>query len=165
MIASAHYRRAYCLDCKADADYAMIDQHYQRAIALEPINVQYHAAWICYLLTRARKISVEKAWEKAAELHSNQYNVLHFPVAQLALHRAQLDFAELVLGSIPETERVGNLAILWNELQVMFLADKSLWSGDAALIENAPGYLQLPPIYPDPMRYLRAWAKKAQIHE
>jgi len=158
MIASAHYRRAYCLDCKADMDYAAIEQHYQRAIELDPTNAQYHASWICYLLTRARSRAAEAAWEKVAVLHSKQYNVLHFPVAQLALHRAQLNFAELVLSDIPETERVGNLFVLWNKLQMLRLAEKAIEDGEEAP-STLTGYLQLPPIFPNPMRYLRARAE------
>lgn len=157
--AAEHHQVAYELDCVA-GHYLQIEHHYQRAIELDPTNPRYHADWVCYLLTRARPGATADAWAAAQKACPHAYEVLHFPVARLALHFVQLPFADDVLSSVPAERRVGDFAVLWDTLQMFWLAD-----GDQSVQISDELYQRgttLPPIFPDPLRYIRKWIEEAR---
>lgn len=109
--AYAHHYRAYNLDILA-REPRVVEDHYQRAIDLEPDNVWWRSRWVNYLITRGRMPAARNAWMEALDQFELPdpdadpaiYRNLHIWVARLLLHRGQLDMAEEVLNGIPEGE-------------------------------------------------------------
>jgi tetratricopeptide (TPR) repeat protein len=109
--AYAHHYRAYNLDVLARQP-RVVEDHYRRAIELEPDNVWWRSRWVNYLITRGRMPAARSAWLEALDQFELPdpdadpaiYRNLHIWVARLLLHRGQLDMAEEVLTRIPEGE-------------------------------------------------------------
>ena len=158
--AAEHYQLAYALDCAAE-DYCEVERHYQRTIELDPTEPQYHSSWVHYLQTRALPQATRDAWAAAIKSCPHAYDALHFPVAQLALYHAQLEFAEDVLLSVLVDKRVGDLAILWDMLQLLLLVDDG--QKEAMPDELEERFAALPPIFPDSMRYIRKWCTTQNV--
>jgi tetratricopeptide (TPR) repeat protein len=121
--AYAHHYLAFNLDVQGKGT-TDIEQHYPRAIELEPRTAWWHSRWICYLITRGQARRAERAWDDALDAlglpqpgggPAFVYEGLQLWVARLLLHRGRLDFAERVLKNVPADVRdthVGLRALL-----------------------------------------------------
>jgi tetratricopeptide (TPR) repeat protein len=106
--AYAHHYLAWNLDVEA-ADPLKVEQHYRRAIELEPSHAWYQGRFINHLITRGRTREAKAAWEEAlAEIYAvfphddrRIHEELHAETARLLLHRGQLAFAREVLDDVP----------------------------------------------------------------
>jgi hypothetical protein len=86
-----------------------VEEHYRRAIELDPLNVWWRSRWINFLITRGRMPEAQAAWNAATDAlglpdqdaDPSVYESLHIWVARLLVHRGQIDFAEKVLRGIP----------------------------------------------------------------
>jgi hypothetical protein len=102
-----HHYFAFNLDALAQQT-AQVEQHYQRAIELNPLHPWWRSRWITYLVTRGRPREARDAWEQAVNELSvspdsppELYKSLHKWVIRWLLHWVQLDFAESVMASVP----------------------------------------------------------------
>lgn len=118
--AYAHHYWAFNLDVQAEGT-TEVEEHYPKAIELEPHTPWWHSRWICYLITRGQARAAERAWDEALDAlalappggnaPAYAYEGLHVWVARLLLHRGQLDFAERVLESIPADVRESHVGL------------------------------------------------------
>ncbi len=108
----AHHYVAYNVDWLAlDEDRA--DCEYKRAVELNKEHPCWWSRRINFLITTGRLNEARQNWSDAkgalglflAEDSGYVYRELHLWVARLLLHRGQLDFADLVLASVPEPIR------------------------------------------------------------
>ncbi len=124
--AYAHHYYAYNLDIlgKQPGD---VEEHYRRAIDLEPHNAWWHGRLIGFYITRGRIKDARKQYSMALDallpidddkIELWLYKNLHMPIARLLLHRTRLDFAREVLGVIPSAMRkdIPWIPELWNRL-------------------------------------------------
>lgn len=105
--AYAHHYLAFNLDVEA-RDKARSLNHYARAKQEEPTHVWYHGRRICFLITIGRLDEAMEAWSEACAQFDDDPLIqteLHRPVAQLLLHRGQLDSARRVLDEVPPQDR------------------------------------------------------------
>jgi tetratricopeptide (TPR) repeat protein len=110
----AHHYLAYNLDWQA-VDPKRIEEHYQRAIELNRRHPWWWSRWISYLVTRGRSQMAQSEWRRALDaLNISGLDTpseraiaksLHRWVARWLLHWSQLDFAEIVLESVPPQYR------------------------------------------------------------
>jgi hypothetical protein len=86
-----------------------VEEHYLRAIELDPLNVWWRSRWSNFLITRGRMPEAQAAWNAATDAlglpdqdaDPRVYESLHLWVARLLVHRGQIDFADKVLRAIP----------------------------------------------------------------
>jgi tetratricopeptide (TPR) repeat protein len=120
--AYANHYLAYNLDVEA-RDKTRSLHHYGRARELEPTHVWYHCRCICLLITIGRLDEAIDAWSEACAQFDDDplvHTELHRPVAQLLLHRGQLQLARRVLDEVPPRDRsthdwYGSLDLLLTE--------------------------------------------------
>ncbi len=106
--AYAHHYLAFNLDIQAK-NTDEVEEHYQRAVDLEPRSPWFHSRWICYLVTRSQLRRAEHAWDDAIDALGSPsrrepnyvYEGLHRWVARILLHRGHLAFAKRVLDHLP----------------------------------------------------------------
>ncbi len=108
--AYAHHYLAWNLDVEAREESRIL-MHYTMARGLQPGHVWYHGRRICFLITTGRLEDAQESWSDArTDLDLGDEDLLiptelHRPVAQLLLHRGQLDFARRALDDIPPRSR------------------------------------------------------------
>jgi tetratricopeptide (TPR) repeat protein len=104
----AHHYLAFNLDILGQQP-RRVEEHYVRAIELDPLNVWWRSRWITFLITRGRTPEAQAAWSAATDALGLPdrdadpwlYESLHIWVARLLVHRGQIDFAEQVLRGVP----------------------------------------------------------------
>lgn len=107
--AYAHHYLAFNLDVDG-RDAPTVDEHYGRALALDPTVVWWHSRFIRFLLTRERIDDAHHAWDRAllrlpmdeAMPDDDLFVDLHTEVARQLIDALELDFAEEVLAGVPE---------------------------------------------------------------
>ena len=108
----AHHYLAYNIDWLArDEDRA--DREYKRAVELNSEHPWWWSRRINFLITTGRLNEARREWRDAttslrplvAQDSEHLFRALHLWVARLLLHRGQLDFADQVLASVPESIR------------------------------------------------------------
>jgi len=102
-----HHYKAYNLDYIAKNEDAS-EIHYRKAIEFNARHPWYWSRWINFLITTGRMKEARQEWTFAGNALSSPDNCddetfsnLHFWVAQLLVHRAQLDFASQILDEVP----------------------------------------------------------------
>jgi hypothetical protein len=105
----AHHYYAYNLDYVGKKS-AVVDQNYRIATEIDPKSTWWWSRRINFLITIGRVAAAKAAWEEARfQLAPRQdaeyYAGLHRWVARLAIEVGHLDFAESILGDVPETGR------------------------------------------------------------
>lgn len=128
----AHHYLAYNLDLLGQRP-GDVERHYRRAIALNGRHSWWRGRLVCYLLTRGRTAAAREEWDRAiddltaADRSDNVrfYETLHGWVADLALRRGLLDFADSVVSSVPASVRPQSprLTSLIRRLRAMQLAE------------------------------------------
>ena len=106
-----HHYKAYNLDYIAK-DEPSSELHYKMAVRLNPVHPWYWSRWINFLITTGRMKEAREEWVTAGNALSapdncddETFSHLHFWVAQLLIHRAQLDFAKQMLDEVPSRVR------------------------------------------------------------
>lgn len=143
----AHHYLAFNYDAQG-RDPDKVEQHYRKALALNPDQDWWHSRLISFLVTRGRIDDAREAWNDALDtlaggesVPSELYEELHLWVARLLLHRGELDFAGEVLKDIPGgvRERVPEIHALIRRLRALtqsaeygsvvpgYLADRQWW--------------------------------------
>jgi tetratricopeptide (TPR) repeat protein len=103
--AYAHHYVAWNLDILAE-DTERVLTEYTEARRLQDDHVWYHGRRICFLVTIGRLNEARDAWAEAlVALQGEERDAyvaaeLHRPIAQLLLHRGQLEFAATVLDDV-----------------------------------------------------------------
>jgi hypothetical protein len=114
----AHHYLAYNLD-RLGKDPERVERHYRGAIELNRTHPWWRARLIQFLLTRGRTAAARDEWDRALdELGGGDrtgnitfYETLHGWVADMALRRGQLSFADAVLGEVPANVRTESAQI------------------------------------------------------
>ncbi len=114
----AHHYLAYNLDIRGQ-EAPRVEEHYKKALQIEPANAWWNSRWINYLITRNRLAPAKQAWDEAMDMLGLPdedrdgwvYEHVHIWVARLLIHRGQLDFAREVLDSIPTGVRGRHLGM------------------------------------------------------
>lgn len=108
--AYSHHGRARSLDFLGqDADE--VEQGYDRALSLEPLQPAWHAHRISLLADLGRLDDARHAWAEAEGAildggdHVDVYEALHAPVAACLIALGELQFASYVLGGVPSRAR------------------------------------------------------------
>lgn len=163
----SHHYLAFNLDWLGQQT-SEVEMHYQKAIELQPTHPWWWSRWVSYLATRGRFREARSAWQSALDALSVGeegasdwiYFALHRCVARWLLHWAELDFAEAVLRSIPETLAEGEMSIqaLWNLLRALRIAEQgpAVFPLTVPIIDwwSANGHTGLPLTWDDhPMRH------------
>lgn len=106
-----HHYKAYNLDYIAKDENAS-ETHYCKAIELNARHPWYWSRWINFLITTGRMKEARQEWTFAGNALSSPDNCddetfsnLHFWIAQLLVHRAQLDFASQIMDEVPDHVR------------------------------------------------------------
>jgi len=130
-----HHYLAFNLDYLAQSP-AEVEEHYKRAISLQPSHPWWWSRWVSYLATRGRFAEARTQWRAATDALSISedstpdwmFLSLHRWVARWLLHWAELDFAEEVLRSIPAQLRTTDTSIqaLWNLLRALRQAERGV---------------------------------------
>lgn len=107
--AYSHHYYAFNLDWDA-VEPEKVEQHYLRAIELQPEHPWWWSRWIAYLVTRGRQKEAREEWSRAHDEMSISeqspdwiYLSLHRWVARWMLHWSNLKMAKSVLNSIPSS--------------------------------------------------------------
>lgn len=125
-----HHYKAYNLDYIAKDEQAS-ELHYRTAVELNPLHPWYWSRWINFLITTGRMKEARDEWVIAGNALSAPDNCedetfyhLHFWVAQLLVHRAQLDFARQILDEVPDRVRKNQSQFieLYQLLNVLLIA-------------------------------------------
>jgi tetratricopeptide (TPR) repeat protein len=107
--AYAHHYLAFNLDVEG-RDAPTVQEHYGRALDLDPTVVWWHSRFIRFLITRERMDDAREAWDRAllrlpvdeAASDDQLFVDLHAEVARQLIDAVELDFAEEVLAGVPE---------------------------------------------------------------
>jgi tetratricopeptide (TPR) repeat protein len=128
----AHHYLAYNLE-RCGSEAAPIEQHYRRAIEINPRHTWWRARYVRFLVSRGRTRDARVEWDAAsdelglpdAEGSVRLYETLHGWVARALLERGQLDFAEAVLADVPHRARVESpsLTALIRRLRALEIAE------------------------------------------
>jgi tetratricopeptide (TPR) repeat protein len=107
----AHHYLAFNLDVDGRAPEE-VEEHYTRALALNPRNAWWHSRWIRFLVAVGRTADARRAWFEAVDTLGLQDDVgadvleeLHLDLARLLLYRDELEFARTVLDAVPTRSR------------------------------------------------------------
>ncbi len=114
----AHHYLAYNLD-RLGKDAMRVERHYRTAIDLNSEHPWWRARLVQFLLTRGRTKDAREEWDRSiddlggAERPADVgfYETLHSWVADMALRRSQLSFADSVIAEIPQTVRTESAQI------------------------------------------------------
>lgn len=88
-----------------------VEQRYRRGLSLQPDSPDWHADLVTLLVSLGRTDDARHAWAEAesgaldARLDAAGYDALNIRVATHLIALAELDFAEYVLGGVPEFAR------------------------------------------------------------
>ena len=106
-----HHYIAYNQDVLAIEEEST-ERHYRKAVEWNHEHPWYWSRWINFLITTGRMDEAKREWSLAGDAllvsencDNAVFSHLHFWVAHLLLHRAQLDFAEQILNEVPEAIR------------------------------------------------------------
>jgi hypothetical protein len=113
---------------------ACVEQHYRRAISLNPRHPWWRARLVCFLITRGRTVAAREEWDRAIDDLTGAdrsdsvqfYETLHGWVADVALRRGLLEFADAVVSGIPAAVRSQSprLSALIRRLRAMEIAER-----------------------------------------
>jgi len=127
----AHHYLAYNLD-RLGRDAERVERHYRGAIERNRAHPWWRARLVQFLLTRGRTAAARDEWDRALdELDGGErtgnvtfYETLHGWVADVALRRGQLPFADSVLGEVPPNVRTesSQITALIRRLRALQLA-------------------------------------------
>ncbi len=127
----AHHYLAYNLD-RLGREPERVEGHYRGAIELNSTHPWWRARLVQFLLTRGRTTAARNEWDRSLdELGAGErtddvgfYETLHGWVADVALRRAQLPFADSVLAEVPPSVRTRSAQItaLIHRLRALQLA-------------------------------------------
>lgn len=127
----AHHYLAYNLD-RLGRDAERVERHYRGAIELNRTHPWWRARLVQFLLTRGRTAAARDEWDRALdELDGGErtgnvpfYETLHGWVADVALRRGQLPFADSVLAEVPPNVRTesSQITALIRRLRALQLA-------------------------------------------
>lgn len=127
----AHHYLAYNLD-RLGKDAERVERHYREAIERNRTHPWWRARLVQFLLTRGRTAAARDEWDRALdELDGGEqtgnatfYETLHGWVADMALRRGQLSFADSVLSEVPPNVRTesSQITALIRRLRALQLA-------------------------------------------
>ena len=154
----AHHYKAFNLDIQGVRPQD-VNAHYTRAIQLQPSRVWWHSRYIRFLIVRDEIAAAWDAWAQALEDLASPdallgdrdravrsiYVDLHQDVARTLLLALELDFAQEVLGCVPEQvfERSEDFRNLRRRLQRLRAAGTDpgyvpMWRMEPGWQSNAP---------------------------